>query len=77
MIHDYVFPKVLMTMDDTDALTYIQPDLISYINSSKSAFIRDGVTDDSWNEYVSQVEAYGLEEYLGIYQKYLDAYYAE
>ena len=76
MIHDYVFPKVLMTMDDTDELTYIQPDLISYINSSKSAFIRDGVTDDSWNEYVSQVEAYGLEEYLGIYQKYLDAYYA-
>ena len=76
MIHDYVFPKVLMTMDDTDELTYIQPDLISYINSSKSAFIRDGITDDSWNEYVSQVEAYGLEEYLGIYQKYLDAYYA-
>ena len=77
MIHDYVYPKVLMTSDDTDELTYIQPDLISYINSSKSAFIMDGVTDDSWNEYVSQVEAYGLEDYLAIYQKYLDEYYAE
>jgi len=77
MIHEYVYPKVLMTAEDTDELTYIQPDLISYINSSKSAFIRDGVTDDTWNEYIAQVEAYGLEEYLGIYQKYLDAYYAE
>ena len=76
MIHDYVYPKVLMTMDDTDELTYIQPDLISYINSSKSAFIMDGITDDSWNEYIAQVEAYGLEDYLAIYQKYLDEFYA-
>ena len=36
----------------------------------------NGVTDDSWNEYISQVEAYGLEDYLAIYQKYLDEFYA-
>ena len=29
-----------------------------------------------WNEYLSKLEAYGLSDYLGIMQKYLDAYYA-
>ncbi len=77
MNNKYVYPKVLMSADDTEELTYIQPDLISYINSSKSAFIRDGVTDDSWEEYLEKVEDYGVEDYLAIYQKYLDEFYAE
>ena len=76
MNNKYVYPKVLMSTDDTEELTYIQPDLITYINSSKASFIMNGVTDDSWNEYISQVEAYGLEDYLAIYQKYLDEFYA-
>ena len=29
-----------------------------------------------WNEYLNKLEAYGLSDYLGIMQKYLDAYYA-
>ena len=77
MNNEYVYPKVLMTADDTEELTYIQPDLISYINSSKSSFIMNGVTDEAWDEYLAQVEAYGLEEYLEIYQKYLDEFYAD
>lgn len=32
--------------------------------------------DDAWKDYLSQVEAYGVDEYLEIFQKYLDAFYA-
>ena len=77
MNNKYVYPKVLMSTDDTEDLVYIQPDLITYINSSKASFIMNGVTDASWDEYLSQVESYGLEDYLAIYQKYLDEFYAE
>jgi len=77
MHNKYVYPNVFMTSDDTEALTNIQTDLISYINSSKSEFVMNGITDDTWNDYLAQVDAYGVEEYLSIYQKYLDAYYAE
>jgi putative aldouronate transport system substrate-binding protein len=77
MHNKYVYPNVFMSSDDTEALTNIQTDLISYINSSKSEFVMNGITDDTWNDYLAQVDAYGVEEYLSIYQKYLDSFYAE
>ena len=33
--------------------------------------------DHDWNDYIDKLNAYGLEEYLAIFQKYLDAFYAE
>lgn len=75
MNNEYVYPNVFMTSEDTEKLTNIQTDLVSYINSSKSDFIMNGVTDSSWKSYIDQVNAYGLEDYIGIYQQYLDAYY--
>lgn len=77
MNNKYVYPNVFMTSEDTEALTEIQVELVSFINTSKSNFVMNGVTDAEWDEYVNQVSAYGIEEYLAIYQKYLDAYYAE
>ena len=71
----YVYPNVFMTADDTENLTTIQTDLISYINSSRSNFVMNGITDASWDEYINQVNAYGLDEYLSIYQKYFDSFY--
>ncbi|SFU38467.1 ABC transporter substrate-binding protein [Butyrivibrio sp. M55] len=71
----YVYPNVFMTAEDTEKLTTIQQDLISYINSSRSNFVMNGLTDADWNSYVKQVDAYGLEDYLSIYQKYLDEFY--
>ncbi len=72
----YVYPNVFMTTEDTEVLTGIQTDLISYINSSRSSFIMNGVTDAEWDAYVNQVSAYGIDEYLGLYQKYFDQFYA-
>lgn len=77
MNNKYVYPNVFMTSEDTEALTEIQVELVSFLNTSKSNFVMNGVTDAEWDEYVNQVNAYGIEEYLAIYQKYLDAYYAE
>jgi putative aldouronate transport system substrate-binding protein len=65
-----------MNSEDTEKLSAIQADLVSYLNSSKAEFIRDGITDDSWNAYLKQVDDYGVAEYLDIYQKYFDDFYA-
>jgi putative aldouronate transport system substrate-binding protein len=66
-----------MSSEDMEKLTAIQTDLVSYMNSTKSEFIRDGITDDTWNAYIDQVNSYGLDQYLEIYQKYFDEFYAE
>ncbi|MBP5265875.1 MAG: ABC transporter substrate-binding protein [Lachnospiraceae bacterium] len=76
MHNQYVYPRVFMSAEDTEKLSTIQTDLVSYLNSSKAEFIRDGITDESWNAYLDQVNSYGVDEYLAIYQQYLDAYYA-
>ena len=73
----YVYPRVFMSAEDTEKLSAIQTDLVSYLNSSKAEFIRDGITDDSWNAYINQVDSYGLDQYLEIYQKYFDDFYAK
>ena len=72
----YVYPRVFMSSEDTEKLSTIQTDLVSYLNSSKAEFIRDGITDDSWNAYINQVDSYGLDQYLEIYQKYFDDFYS-
>ncbi len=46
------------------------------MNTQKANWIMNGTKDAEWNEYLSKLEDYGLSDYLGIMQKYLDAYYA-
>ena len=36
----------------------------------------NGFTDADFEKLQSDLNAYGLEQYLAIFQKYLDAYYA-
>ena len=73
---EYVYPNVFMTMDDTEELSNLQADIQTYINTKKADWIMNGLTDADWDEYLKQLDAYGLEDYLAIFQKYLDAYYA-
>ena len=36
----------------------------------------NGVTDADWNQLQDDLAKYKVDELLGIFQKYLDAYYA-
>lgn len=72
----YVYPNVLMNKDDTEELSDLQADITKTINAKKSDWIMNGFTDADWDAYLADLEAYGLEKYLGIYQKYLDNFYA-
>jgi len=72
---EYVYPNVFMDREDTDRLSVLTPDIVSYINECRSRWIMNGLTDQDWNDYIAKLDAYGLEEYLSIFQKYLDAFY--
>ena len=77
MNNDYVFPNVFMSTEDTARLSQLQSEIQSYTNATRSEWIMNGMTDAQFAEFEKQLYAYGLEEYLGIFQKYLDAFYAE
>ena len=72
----YVYPNVFMSRDDTEELSNLQADITKTINAKKSDWIMNGFTDADWDEYLKSLDAYGFEDWLAIYQKYLDAYYA-
>ena len=76
MNNDYVYPNVFMSNEDTEQVSNLQADLQTYMNTQKANWIMNGTKDAEWNDYLSKLEAYGLSDYLGIMQKYLDAYYA-
>ena len=77
MTMKYVYPNLLMSTDDTEQLSNLMADISTCINTHKSDWIMNGFTDDDWNSYLSELESYGLPEYLEIFQKYLDKYFEE
>lgn len=73
----YVYPNVFMSQADTEELSNLQTDITKAINAKKSEWIMNGFTDADWDEYLKSLDAYGLEDMLAIFQKYLDAYYGK
>lgn len=70
----YVFPNVLMSVEDTEKLSNLTADISTCINAHKSDFIMNGFTDADWDAFLGDLDAYGLSDYLAIFQKYFDAY---
>ena len=73
----YVYPNVFMSQEDTEELSNLQADITKTINATRSDWIMNGFTDAEWDEYLKSLDAYGLNDMLEIFQKYLDDYYAE
>ena len=71
----YVYPNVFMSREDSEKLSTLQPDIEKTVKAKKSDWIMNGFTDADWDEYIDSLNKYGLEEYLSIFQKYLDSYY--
>ena len=72
---EYVYPNAFMSREDTDRLAVLTTDITQHINENKARWIMNGFTDADWNAYISKLNDYGLDEYLSIFQKYLDSFY--
>lgn len=77
MTMQYVYPNVFMSAEDTEELSNLQADITKTINAAKADWVMNGFDDSDWDEFQSELEAYGLSDMLAIFQKYLDEYYAE
>jgi len=73
----YVYPNVFMNREDSERISNLQADIEKTVKVKKSDWIMNGFTEDDWEEYLEDMDAYGLQEYLEIFQKYLDAFYED
>ena len=70
----YVYPNVFMSIDDTNRVSQLDTDIKKYAEQMKASWILNGGIEEEWDEYLKNMEKYGLQEYLSIKQKYFDEY---
>ena len=73
---EYVYPNVFMNANDNKECSNLNADLRKCINTAKSDWVMNGFNDADWDRFQNDLKAYGLDKYLEIHQKYLDAYFA-
>ena len=70
----YVYPNVFMSIDDTEELSNLTADIRKTIDAAKADFVMNGFGDAEWDKLQDDLDAYGLEDYLEIFQKYFDEF---
>ena len=59
------------------SLANIYTELKKFMEESVTDFIKNGVTDESYNAFVETAKAIGVERYIELYQNAYDAYLAK
>ena len=72
----YCLPNFFMTQEDTVTDSNLSADLGKCVNEFKSRAVMEGFTDADWDQFQADLQAYKLDEYVALYQKYFDAYLA-
>ena len=65
-----------MSQEDTETDSNLSADLSKCVNNFKGSAIQNGFTDADWDQFQADLEAYGVNDYVALYQKYMDAYIA-
>ncbi|MBQ3459998.1 MAG: extracellular solute-binding protein [Solobacterium sp.] len=71
----YVFPNILMTADDAKTLSNLNPDIDKCIKEARANGIMNGFSDADFADLQAKLEGYRLNDFLAVFQKYVDSYY--
>ncbi|MDE7260545.1 MAG: extracellular solute-binding protein [Oscillospiraceae bacterium] len=72
----YCLPSFFMTQEDSVQDSNLGADIGKCVNEFKARSILEGFTDADWDKFQSDLQAYKVDEYVALYQKYMDAYIA-
>ncbi|SFL46341.1 putative aldouronate transport system substrate-binding protein [Gracilibacillus orientalis] len=72
MNNDNIYPKVFMTLEELDDLSTIEADLFPYVERKKAEWISNGNVDEEWEEYLTELDRLGYQEWLEIKQTAYD-----
>lgn len=74
MHNKYVYPNVFMSTEDTKTISNLNADIYKCINGARADWIMNGFNDADWAQFEADLQAYHIDEYLAIFQKYFDAF---
>jgi len=71
-----VIPKLIFTSDESDEVTEIQSNLLTYVQENVAAFLTGAKDIDAdWDAYVAELDKIGLAKYLEVVQTVYDRMY--
>lgn len=63
------------TQEELDTIDRYRVDFEGFVAEQEAAWLRDGgITDDTWNAYKENLNSYGMQELLDVYQAAYDRY---
>ena len=69
---EVISSKAMVDPDNVSERTFLETDLIPMMDNFAATAIADGVTDDSWNQYLKDLETYGYYDWVQWYQDFAD-----
>lgn len=63
---DYVKDTAMSTIEEGEAISFITPDLFSYVDQATAKFITEGGIDEGWDAYLAQLDNLRVDEYVAI-----------
>lgn len=74
--YNYLSKFSKMNNDDAIEAQNLYVDIQKFMQESITKFIREGVTDKTWDSFIQQANNIGVERYVELYQNAYDAYLA-
>ena len=74
-IYEEYIPNRFVAPEKVEERVFIQEDLYALIGSFTANSIADGVTDESWNQFLEDLKTYKYYEWIAWYQGMLDGEY--
>jgi putative aldouronate transport system substrate-binding protein len=63
-----IYPRVFHGIDELNRLSTIEADLIPYVNRKRAEWITNGKVEQEWEEYLTELDRLGFQEWLQIKQ---------
>lgn len=67
-------PVLTYSEDENQEIVEIKTDLFNHVNTSFARFVREGVTDAQWQDYLNKLEGFGMARYVELYNKYYELF---
>ena len=72
--NDFIYPRVFLTLENADRIAKIDADMLPYLNRKRAEWIINGNIDTEWEDYLKELESFGLSEWLEIKQEGYDTF---
>lgn len=71
-----IYPSFAFTDVNVDRISELNTDVMTHVKATLSTWALEGGIEEGWDDYIAQLEALGMEEYLTLLQEELDAFNA-